>query len=61
MAKAALVKVSKGYVKAVKDAYSALVMYRNLIEDKDPEKAAEIEEVYKTLWCECLNETAPWN
>lgn len=53
-------KKSKKYVKIVKAAYSLLVEYRKKCDDKDPEYAAYIESIYKNLWCECINEPAPW-
>lgn len=56
----ATIKKSKNHDKVVKKAYSLLVMYRSVVEDKDPELAEEICEAYKQLWCECLNERAPW-
>jgi len=53
----------KRYEKAVKEAYCLLVSYRKLIEENEgisSEYAKSIEETYKQLWCECLNEKAPW-
>lgn len=56
-----LVKRSKNYVKAVKRAYFMLVQYRNLLEDTgEDEYAEQVEDAYKQLWCEALNEEAPW-
>ena len=49
------------YKKAVMEAYSLLVSFRKQLEERGhTECAAEVEEVYKNLWCECLNEPAPW-
>lgn len=54
-------KKSHRHDKAVKTAYNLLVSYRKLMEEKgQDEYAAEIESAYKDLWCECLNEKAPW-
>lgn len=53
-------KKSKKHDKAVKDAYNLLVAYRKSVEDRDPEYAEIIENAYKQLWCECINERAPW-
>ncbi len=53
-------KKSKNHDKAVKNAYTLLVAYRRMVEDSDPEYAEEIREAYKQLWCECINERAPW-
>lgn len=56
-------KKSKRYNKAIEDAYSMLVVFRRIVEDKPSLKTykpEEIEEVYKNLWCEALNEKAPW-
>lgn len=53
-------KKSKNHDKAVKNAYNLLVSYRRYMDDIDPQFAAEIEEAYKQLWCECINERAPW-
>lgn len=50
----------KNHDKAVKKAYNLLVAYRRSVEDKYPDYAEEIEEAYKQLWCECLNEQHPW-
>lgn len=56
-----LIKKSKNYPKAIKTAYALLVEYRRkLEEDGDEEYAAFVEKVYKDLWCEALNERAPW-
>ena len=56
-----LVKRSKNYVKAVKMAYQMLVQYRNMLEsDGESEYAEVVEYAYKQLWCEALNEKAPW-
>lgn len=53
-------KKSKKHDKAVKEAYNLLVNYRKLVEDKNTEYAVRIENAYKQLWCECLNEAHPW-
>lgn len=53
-------KKSRNYDKAVKNAYNLLVSYRRYMDDKDPQFAAEIEDAYKQLWRECINERAPW-
>lgn len=53
-------KKSKNHDKVVNEAYNLLVCYRRLMDDKDPEWAKHIEETYKQLWCECINEPAPW-
>jgi hypothetical protein len=54
-------KRSRRHDRAVKDAYNMLVTFRKLMEEKgNDEFAAEIENTYKNLWCECLNEKAPW-
>ena len=53
-------KKSKSHDKAVKNAYNLLVTFRKRVEDEDPKFAEEIEEAYKQLWCECINERAPW-
>ena len=56
-----LVKRSKNYVKAVKRAYNMLVQYRNLLEDAGKDEYAEqVKDTYQQLWCEALNEKAPW-
>ena len=56
-----LVKRSKNYEKAIKKAYSLLVQYRNMLEsDGENEYAEVVEDAYKQLWCEALNEKAPW-
>lgn len=56
-----LVKRSKNYVKAVKMAYQMLVQYRNMLESEGESEYAEVvEDAYKQLWCEALNEKAPW-
>lgn len=56
-----LVKRSRNYVKAVKTAYQMLVQYRNMLEsDGENEYAEAVEDAYKQLWCEALNEKAPW-
>ena len=56
-----LVKKSKNYVKSVKTAYIMLVQYRNMLEDAgEDEYAEQVEDAYKQLWCEALNEKAPW-
>ena len=58
---AVLIKRSKKYPKAIKDAYSLLVEFRRILEDRgDYEKAANVELIYKELWCEALNEKQPW-
>jgi hypothetical protein len=55
------VKRSKNYEKAIKQAYAMLVQYRKNLEERGNEEcAAEVEEAYKQLWCEALNEKAPW-
>ena len=55
------VRRTKGYIKSVKDAYSMLVAFRRTLEGSCKyEYASEVEEIYKQLWCECLNEDAPW-
>lgn len=49
------------YPDAIKNAYSILVEYRKFLEDiGDYDRAKYVEEVYKELWCESLNETPPW-
>lgn len=54
-------KKSKKHDRVVKEAYCLLVSFRNIIEDEgDSDYAERIEEAYKQLWCECLNEPAPW-
>jgi len=54
-------KKSKNHDKAVKKAYNALVTFRKRLEEKGENKyAEEVEEIYKQLWCECLNEPALW-
>lgn len=56
-----LVKRSKNYEKAIKAAYDLLVQYRKALEEKgDNEYAEVVEDAYKQLWCEALNEKAPW-
>lgn len=56
-----LVKRSKNYEKAIKAAYDLLVQYRKTLEEKgDNEYAEVVEDAYKQLWCEALNEKAPW-
>ena len=56
-----LIKRSKRYPKAVKDAFVLLVEYRRRLEEcGDEERAAVVEAAYKNLWCEALNERAPW-
>lgn len=56
-----LIKRSKNYPDAVKRAYNMLVQYRKSLEEEGKEEyAAEVEEAYKQLWCEALNEKAPW-
>lgn len=56
-----LIKRSKHYPDVVKTAYSILVEYRRLLEDiGDYDRAKYVEESYKELWCEALNETPPW-
>ena len=56
-----LIKRSKKYPKAIKDAYCMLVEYRRRLEDAgEKERAEEVELSYKELWCEALNETPPW-
>lgn len=55
-----MAKKSKRHNKVVKATYNFLVEYRRRVEDKDPEYATQIENAYKELWCECLNEDAPW-
>lgn len=53
---------SKLYEKTVKKAYTILVMYcRSLEEAGEEEAAAEVENAYKMLWTECLNEEPPWS
>lgn len=54
-------KVSKKHDKIVKEAYNLLVQYRKNLEEKgDFELANQVEETSHQLWCECLNERAPW-
>ena len=54
-------KKSKLYEKTVKNAYTLLVTYRRSLEEAgEEEAAAEVENVYKMLWTECLNEEPPW-
>lgn len=53
-------KVSKNYNKAVKRAYNALVDFRRYLENREMGRAAEIEDIYKQLWCECLDEEPPF-
>lgn len=56
-----LVKRSKNYEKAIKQAYTMLVQYRKALEESgNDEYAKEVEEAYKQLWCEALDEKAPW-
>lgn len=56
-----LVKRSKNYEKAIKTAYNLLVQYRKSLEDDGSDEYAElVEDAYKQLWCEALNEKAPW-
>lgn len=56
-----LIRRSKRYPKAIKDAYTLLVEYRRRLEDEGNEKKAQIVEIaYKELWCEALNERHPW-
>lgn len=55
-----MAKKSKRHDKAVKAAYNLLLEYRRQYDEKDPEYAAYIESIYKELWCECINEEAPW-
>lgn len=58
---AILIRRSKRYPKAIKDAYTLLVEYRRRLEDEgDKERARAVELVYKELWCEALNERHPW-
>ena len=58
---AILVKRSKKYPKAIKNAYNMLVEFRRLLEDYgDYERAKDVELVYKELWCEALDEQHPW-
>ena len=58
---AVLIKGSKKYPKAIKNAYSKLVEFRRILEDRgDYEQAQNVELVYKELWCEALNEKHPW-
>lgn len=55
---------SKNHDNAIKNAYNMLVTFRKIVEEKPSLKTyspAEIEEVYKNLWCETLNEKAPWS
>lgn len=55
-------KKSKIYDKVVKDAYNMLVNYRRHLEDEGKGEAAErVENTYKMLWVQCLNEKAPWS
>lgn len=55
-------KKSKAHDKAVKDAYNMLVNYRRMLEDNGELNAAmHIENIYKMLWVQCLNEKAPWS
>lgn len=55
-------KKSKAHDKAVKDAYNLLVNYRNRLEEEGKAEAAErVENAYKMLWVQCLNEKAPWH
>lgn len=53
-------KKSKTHDKVVKTAYNLLVEYRKHWDGKDKEYASFIENAYKQLWCECMNERAPW-
>lgn len=54
-------KKSKNHDIVVKNAYSWLVVLRRRLEDAgDWESAKAVSEAYKQLWCECLNEPAPW-
>ena len=53
-------KANKNYVKAVKMAYNALVDFRKYLEGRGIDRAAEIEDIYKQLWCECLDEEPPF-
>lgn len=56
-----LIRRSKRYPKAIKDAYALLVEYRRHLEDEGNEEKAQIVEIaYKELWCEALNESHPW-
>lgn len=58
---AILIRRSKRYPKAIKDAYTLLVEYRRRLEDEgDKERARAVELAYKELWCEALNERHPW-
>lgn len=55
-------KKSKAHDKAVKDAYNMLVTYRRKLEGEGKlEDAMRIENIYKMLWIQCLNENAPWS
>lgn len=55
-------KKSRLYEKTVKNAYNLLVNFRRRLEEEgDDEAAAEVENAYKMLWTECLNEEPPWN
>ncbi|EPZ47694.1 hypothetical protein N007_05420 [Alicyclobacillus acidoterrestris ATCC 49025] len=52
-----MAKKSKNHDNAVKNAYT----FRKLLEEeRNAELASKVEETYKELWCECLNEKAPW-
>lgn len=54
-------KKQKKYKKTVMDAYNLLVDYRkNLEEHGRTDDAHRVEDAYQQLWCECLNEPAPW-
>lgn len=58
---AILIRRSKRYPKAIKDAYTLLVEYRRRLEDEgDKERSKVVELAYKELWCEALNERHPW-
>ena len=49
------------YVKAVKNAYLWLRILRSRLKEQGKyEYAEEVEQAYKNLWCECLNDPAPW-
>lgn len=51
----------KRYKKAVRNAYSLLVNFRKQLEERGKlDYAKEVEEAYKELWLECMNEPAPW-
>lgn len=58
-----MAKKSKNHDKAIETAYSILVSFRKLVEERpslETYTAEEIEDAYKNLWCETMSEEAPW-